>query len=275
MTLRHTLVRLVAAGGLLGLLVSTLPQGAGQAAASTTPSVTLAVHSHMPVVTNDVWVIYDDHSYANARLIVRFAGAPAGSSVKVTASRFPFTSRPSVIGTKAVSSSGKVVFVAQPSLETRYRAVLLKGTHVLAHAGVRTVYVTPGGSISPSTAPSCSRPVCLLSFEITDKMVPSAVKTEIGKHRYVYFALNLNPTTEPPPPTELKLVTPYELGAIQRVSSSTYRFSLKFRFRIGSEGYYWSWNLCTKDTVTKDGLGLPGSHSCGDTTIPANVKYLG
>jgi hypothetical protein len=275
MTLRRTLARLATVGGLLGLLVATLPQGPGQAAASTTPSVTLAVHSHNPVVTNDVWVTYDDHAYSNVRLIVRFAAAPAGSSVKVMATRFPFTSRPSVVGTKAVSSSGKVVFVAQPSLETRYRAVLLKGTHVLARAGVRTVYVAAGGSISPSIAPSCSRPVCLLSFEITVKMVPSSVKTELGKHRYAYFALNLNPTKEPPPPTELKLVTPYELGPAQQVSSSSYRYSLKFRFWIGSEGYYWAWNLCTKDTVTKDGLGLPGSHSCGDATIPANLKYLG
>jgi hypothetical protein len=59
------------------------------------------------------------------------------------------------------------------------------------------------------------------------------------------------------------------------ISASEYEETLKYSFTIGSHGYNWSWNSCWKDTVSKDGLGLPGHHSCGASRVLRTARYLG
>lgn len=266
-------LRVAAAAGLFGIAAAAAPPVAG-ATTGHAPSVTMSVRSHEPVVTKDVLVAYHDHAYGKARITLRSSGAPAGSEFELSASTFPFKARPSIVGTKP-AAGGKAVFVVQPSLETRYRAVLVEAGIVLARATVHTVYVIPGVALSPRVSPQCSRPVCTLSYTLSFVMARSALATELGKHIYVYFALNLSPTQEPPPPKVMDLMTPYFLGTPVKVSPSKYRFSLEFRFRIGNDGYQFAWDLCAKDTVTRDGIGLPGSHGCGAQKVSTNVKYLG
>jgi hypothetical protein len=50
---------------------------------------------------------------------------------------------------------------------------------------------------------------------------------------------------------------------------------ISYRFYVGNDGYYWWWTACTKDTEAIDGLGLPGSHSCGVQRVSSTVSYLG
>jgi hypothetical protein len=103
----------------------------------------------------------------------------------------------------------------------------------------KPVYLTTGGS---TNAPQrCKRPVCHETFHLRIVAPAAAVAREEAKHWYVYFAdhLTTTPGKVPAPPTVLK--------------------------------------LDTKATVSKakDGLGLPGHHSCGNKQVSTRLTYLG
>ena len=51
--------------------------------------------------------------------------------------------------------------------------------------------------------------------------------------------------------------------------------TLTFSFTIGNDAYNWAWTACVKDTVSRDGLGLPGSHGCGARRVLRTASYLG
>ena len=65
------------------------------------------------------------------------------------------------------------------------------------------------------------------------------------------------------------------LGGARRISATEFEQTLTFAFTIGNDGAAWNWNGCTKDTVSADGLGLPGSHGCGAHRVLATASYLG
>jgi len=46
-------------------------------------------------------------------------------------------------------------------------------------------------------------------------------------------------------------------------------------FRIGNNGYNFLQHICTKDTESKDGIGLPGHHHCGTRSFSTKTVYLG
>jgi hypothetical protein len=50
--------------------------------------------------------------------------------------------------------------------------------------------------------------------------------------------------------------------------------TIKLTFNIGNSGYHYHDSVCTKDTETQDGIGLPGSHGCGSERIPTSHGYL-
>jgi hypothetical protein len=63
---------------------------------------------------------------------------------------------------------------------------------------------------------------------------------------------------------------------VKLVSASAYQETITFTFTVGKTGSYnLLWNACVKDTVGKDGMGLPGQHLCGDMTVPGQFNYLG
>jgi hypothetical protein len=80
----------------------------------------------------------------------------------------------------------------------------------------------------------------------------------------------------PPPPIYLYLGAGHpRVTRTRKVSAGEYRFTIKFTFRIGNNGAHWGFNFCVKDSVTADGIGLPGRHHCGDKRIRATTRYLG
>jgi hypothetical protein len=62
-------------------------------------------------------------------------------------------------------------------------------------------------------------------------------------------------------------------SAPRLVSATEYKLTYSFSFRIGNDGYAWNWSACWKDTYSKDGLGLPGHHGCGNKRVRANAIY--
>lgn len=102
----------------------------------------------------------------------------------------------------------------------------------------------------------------------------------MSKRLYVYFGLRFGPPAgpTPPPPVWLYLNSGHpSVGAAQRVSAHEFARTLTFSFTVGTGDHTWSqtWDVCVKDTLSKDGLGLPGQHGCGSSRIRPTVTYLG
>ena len=55
----------------------------------------------------------------------------------------------------------------------------------------------------------------------------------------------------------------------------TYEITVSYWFSFGRDFYDFVWTACAKNTLYKDGLGLPGSHSCGLPRISRTAGYLG
>ena len=98
----------------------------------------------------------------------------------------------------------------------------------------------------------------------------------MSKHIYPYFGINLSATGTPPEPRWLYLDEGNaSVSSARQISASEFEITVTFSFTIGNDGYYFDWNACEKDTLSADGLGLPGSHGCGARRISRNVNYLG
>lgn len=240
-------------------------------------SISIGAKTHNPVVTKDVWTVFDIAHLDAATISGKVSGGAAGDALKLMERRFPFTGSATAVAESKLSASGTYAFDVKPMLATRYWVeVFPAGSHSpLSSSKTVVVYVTLGAKLVPSAAEACSRPVCREHFELYVPVPASAREREAVKHRYTYFGLALNATKEPPAPKTLKLVTDFQLGKVKKVSSTEYKYSLAFSFRINDDGYYFDWNLCTKDSESKDGMGLPGTHGCGLKKVSAKTPYIG
>jgi hypothetical protein len=117
--------------------------------------------------------------------------------------------------------------------------------------------------------------VCHEKIRVTESVPASTLRAEISKHWYFYFALNLNPNRTPPTPRFARLDTNVSITPPVAGGSSRFTRTLSWSFRIGREGYAFVWTVCTKDTESADGLGLPGHHACGVKVIDTTAEYLG
>jgi hypothetical protein len=122
----------------------------------------------------------------------------------------------------------------------------------------------------------CPRPDCTSVLHVNAFVPTSAMRTERAKKIYPYFAVNLSRSRIPGPPVFLYLRAGHpRVSRTERLSAGEYRFAIKFTFRIGNDAAHWGFNFCTKDTVTTDGIGLPGHGHCGDKRVRAKTRYLG
>jgi hypothetical protein len=231
-----------------------------------------------------VWTIYSRGSLARAQIRGDIKDAVSGEEAWLYAQPFPFKSAPARVGSPALLQPGGTAgtasysFSVTPSLATRYHVEVFENKTAkiaLASTATTTVYVSAGFSPTSSIAP-CSRPVCQEAIS-GDVVVPaSAMDTEIAKQVYVYFAVNVVKSGSAPKPTALQLYGGGATVKVKLVSATTFQITVGFRFTIGStDNYNWDWDVCTKDSEAEDGIGLPGSHGCGENTIPNQVNYIG
>jgi hypothetical protein len=166
-------------------------------------------------------------------------------------------------------------FSVRPETVTSYQVrVSGRGVTGSPASQVRNVYVEGLGSVSGKRG--CSRPVCRITLRLWVTIPASAYRTEAAKHWYLYLGLRLSSWRTPPAPRSLSLSHTATASKPQRRHLWQFAVTLRYRFRIGkSDGYTWRVNFCTRDTVTADGLGLPGHHGCGDKRISATTGYLG
>ena len=240
----------------------------------------LTADSSIQSVDGYVLVEYLGGSDASARLSGEIKGVRHGEVVKLYAQPFPYTRKPAVASSAVLQPVGRLAnyaFTVTPSLATRYTVKLFADGSATASAGTsptRTVYVETFSTFSKPE--SCSTAACHLSFQIHEIVPPSALQAEITKPWNFYFGLALDPNKEPPPPSVLQLgAGSPQIGTPVRLSATEFEVTISFSFQSGNDAATWSYNACTADSETQDGLGLPGHHGCGDPHIPHSPPYLG
>jgi hypothetical protein len=265
----------VAAVALTAGLLTTLELPA--LAASPVPSavtVTITAKSRIPHVTGDTLVVFKAGKFAKATIRGSITGAASGDLATLFAQPFPYKHHAAAVGSPLKltgASSEKYSFTVAPTFATRYY-VRISGLHV-GRSATRVVYVTTGGHFS--NAKPCARPVCTQKLRFTVVIPASALKQETAKHLYFYFGIRLGAISIPPLPKRLTLDTHAKVTKVGRLSATRFQWRITWSFRIGSHSYNFLPGVCTKDTESKDGLGLPGHHHCGDKSFSTKTVYLG
>lgn len=261
-----------------GLLTALeLPALAGSVAPSAV-SVTITTKSKLPHITGDTVVVFKVPAFSKATISGTITGAASGDVAILLARRFPFKHQPVAIGTPITlgTSSVPYSFKVAPITATRYTVEVKTGGPTGPLAGksaVRTVYVTTAGRFSRAKA--CARPVCTQRERFTEVVPATARKRESAKHLFFYFGLRLSRSGVPPRPKQLKLDTHAKITKAKRLSATRFERTITWSFVIGNHGYNFLPAVCTRDTESKDGIGLPGHHHCGAKRISTRIAYLG
>jgi hypothetical protein len=249
-------------------------------AQAATPTITIAATSKIKPVTGFVLVVFQDRSVSNAKIHGNITGATTGEVATLYAQRFPYTRPAKPVSSITLSPAGATTpysFTVTPALATRYKVKLLASstaTTPLATSPKQNVYVTPGG-FTKGGGP-CGRPVCHQTLRLFTILPASALRFQMSQHLYPYFGLRLGASATPPPPKWLYLNAGHaSVSNPRRISASEFEQTLKLSFTIGNHSYYWNSTACWKDSVSKDGLGLPGHHGCGASRILRTFSYLG
>jgi len=250
---------------------------AGQAQAAA-PTISVAASTKLPLVTHDSLVLYQYGAYASAKIHGTITGAGAGEVARLYAQPFPYKKAATAVATLTLNASkASYSFTVSPSLATRYWVRLFKSktaTAPVATSSLQNVYVTLA-SVATGLK-TCGRPTCTETITLTTKVPRTALSTELAKQVYPYFALNLSKTGTPKPPTTLtRNGGKASVSQATLLSATQYKFTIKLAFTVGNDGYAWLWNECSQDTVTEDGIGLPGTHGCGASKVSASALYLG
>ncbi len=271
---RRAAATALAAGAVISAQLATTSPA--QAAA---PAVTIAAAAMLPPVTGYVSVIFHAGSYAHAKIHGSICGAAAGDVAVLYAQQFPYKKSAVRLGSVTLKAAQTLYsFTVTPILATKYVVRLFASgtaTAPVATSPVQNLYVQ-GEQLLTTNPQHCGRPVCHETFPVYTFVPASTFRLEIGKHVYPYFAVNLGGSKIPPPPRWLYVNAGHaKVTAARRISASEFKYTITYSFTIGNHSYYWDWAFCTRDTEAKDGLGLPGHHSCGASRIPAAFDYLG
>jgi len=273
---RATLVALTAGAAIAAQLAGVAPaQAAGTA-------ITIAATSKIGPVTGYVVVEYRGGKDASARIHGTITGATAGEVATLYAQSFPYAKVPAPVGSATLRAAGTTAysFTVTPTLATRYQVKLFArktAARPLATSPVKNVYVSFGGTMT--TSGPCGPPTCHVTSHVFLIVPSSALQVEMSKRFYSYFAVRFGPPHGPTPPLPewLYLNAGHaSFTAAQRISADEFEKTVTFSFAIGansSESV--AWLVCTRDTLSEDGIGLPGHHGCGSSRIRRTVNYLG
>jgi eukaryotic-like serine/threonine-protein kinase len=245
--------------------------------------VTIRAVSALPPVTGDVYVRYQSGQDTDAQISGTIQPAASGEVARLYAQPFPYTSGLASVASVPLNPAGGTAdytFTVTPTLATRYQVELFRSstaTTPLGRSASQMLYVASSRTATVTSGGSCSPPTCQAAVTETILVPPSALQAELVKQWFWYFAVNLAATSQAPRPTLLRLGADDPVSTTPaRVSADEFKISVTFTFDY-SAGSSWHWVAqgCTKDTEAQDGIGLPGSHGCGNATIPSPDPYLG
>jgi hypothetical protein len=279
---RRRTAKLMASGA---VVLSLLSAGTGAASASIHPraSATLTLSTPFGPIDGYPLLWIRDSANDTATFTVYAAGLTGHPVAQLWADWFPFKAAPVLVESSALTlSSGraKVVFERYPTSETKYFvrivASSLPNAAVLATTATVAVYAQ-GVWKATNGAQACSRPICKETFNLQGYYNPAAAADEAGEYLYSYLGYTLSSTGQPGPVTQLKRY-PFTVTKSYDSTTGLVKATVSFSFKIGTDGYNWNWVTCRLDSVTVDGEGIPGTHLCGDATLPnpiPNSDYLG
>lgn len=250
------------------------PAGYGISIAAVTPAYPGAVHGK---VDGYALVVYKvSYHHLNAAVVGgTVTGAAAGDRITLLAE--PFGARTFTPGPSAtLTPSGGVAsysFTVAPTLATRYEVRVTTGTTTDGTSAAQTVYVTRLAVEAGST--KCSRGRCEMRGKVFAVVPPRTYRKEAAKRWYIYFGLATKGRAAPP--AVLPLDRRAAVGRARKLTKNAFTVPVKIRFdsKLVHPGRRAVWVACTKDTVTKDGLGLPGRHGCGTAKIRSHAAYVG
>jgi hypothetical protein len=261
-------------------LVAGLAAGGSSGPGLPVPLVKINAKSQAAALTGYTYVQYNSGAASNAQIYGVIRHARKGEVAQLYAQQFPYHQAPVQVTSVILHpTQGRASYQFQvtPILATHYVVKIIQdktSSTVLGSSPVTTVYVIAGGNSGSN--PTCARPVCHLSFATTTFVPPPALATEMAKRWYTYFAITFSPSKEPPAPATLALgAGSPQLSGEKQVGDNEYTETVTFTTTVGNNGYTWAWLACTKDTESADGVGLPGSHGCGNPTAPRTGPYIG
>ena len=277
--------RWIAPAALAGGLLATAAVPA-QAASPAAPSVTISATSpHYPgavkgLVDHYALVIYKDASGSmnTATISGDVTGAASGDAATLLAEPFGKKTFTSTGQSTTLSPSGSTPvaysFTVTPTLATKYE-VQVTGSTPDTTSGTATVYVTewPGGT---KWTTKCSNGDCTFSFQYYEELPVSAYRTETAKHFYFYFDLDPKLSAKSFP-KYLYLDKAASVSKAHKFNKDEFWVLVKWSVRtsLKNPARFGLAELCTKDTLTKDGLGLPGHHGCGAKRVSTSAPYVG
>jgi hypothetical protein len=261
------------AGGLVAA------SAAAPAAATTNATISIqAKNPDFPNVTGDTLVFYGVKGFQNAVVSGTVTGAASGDVVTLLAEPFKETQfapvgKPLTLTSPTQSYS----FSVRPTLATKYEAQVTTGSTVDVTSATQPVYValtqrTPkNGQKIKCNATGCTDTITTRTF------VPaSAYRTESSKHWYLYLGVNRS-SGKPSKriPEFLTLSKNSGASKARRVSATDFQIVFTFRIAFDGKNIRWWAAACTKDVESKDGIGLPGHHDCGNSKVRSSLTYLG
>lgn len=271
------------AAAAFGLAAVGTGSALAQPALAPVPAVTINAKSPLPVISHDVFVQYKNSARGADAVTITgsVSESTAGQVAALYAQPFPY-SKPAAPVTgqtltlPASSTPTAYSFTAEPTIATKYTVEVLPSstasTPVVGQSPAKTVYVVTNQTGSSS---KCGRPVCHLTLRIYTHLPKSAYGTESKKKWYFYFAIRLSSTRIPPFPRWTYLEPRARISKPRKINPTEFERTITWSFRVSNDAYAFSLNFCSKDSESKDGINLPGSHGCGAKKVRSNVRYLG
>ena len=273
--IRRALAISAAAGAVVAFSV-----GPALAQPSAGPTVSIGAKTLIPRTYGDTFTAFHDGKYAHVTVSGAVTGATSGTVAQLYAQPFPYKKAPAPVAGQQLALTGtspqSYGFTATPGIATKYSVEILPSstvsTPVQASSGTRTVYVV---TIQPVTGwKTCNpprlhqRPVCHQTLHIYTRVPAPTYKAESRKKVYFYFAVKLNPTRIPSPPTTLSLLRSAKISKAKRISATEFEQTITFSFFVSDhDAYNPVFNFCSKASESSDGVNLPGHHHCGASKV--------
>jgi hypothetical protein len=275
-------------GGWQAASAASTPPASLPTSPSTSPSVptplsvpvlTITASSALKPVQGDVLVVFAGGKYDAATVSGTITGAAAGDVVKLFAQPFPYR-QPPVAARGSITltqASGQYSFTVRPGIATRYQAEVFASataTSPVASSPVRMIYITSGGRLGRKHGCG-SGPVCRPQYRFYVYLSPAQVKDYVSRHWFVYVGVKRAPKRVPGLPYWLHLDRHATVSQPKRITIRQYERTVGFTFRADRDAARWEILACAQDSEAKDGIGLPGRHSCGAQRVPRTIGYLG
>jgi hypothetical protein len=272
--------RWIAPIAVAGGLVATSGALPAEAASSAAYGITISATSpHYPGATKGkvdgyALVIYKTtyHNWDAAVVSGDVTGAASGDVVSLLDEPFgtktfkPTGAQQTLTGTSPESYS----FTVKPTVATKYEAEVTTGSTLDATSGTQTVYVTEGGT-SAHSRKVCSSTRCVYSYDVYETLPASAYKIESAKPLYLYQAVTYTKAL----PKYFYRTKTGRASKAKRIHAGEFEIAFTFYIPLRHGEATWSTSFCTKDTESRDGVGLPGRHGCGNKRFPLTAVYLG